>query len=315
MKSIASAPGKVILFGEHFVVHGLKAILCSIDKRVKVTTEVIDEEKIIVTSNMGKIQVDLKNQNQEIKSAFKPFLHIAKKMIDEFNHKKGLQITIESNIPSGVGLGSSSACCVAATASITGIFTKLPRDKILDLAIEAERTVFKDASGADTTICTYGGIIEYDKESGFKKLDMNTDLNLVIANSMQTHSTNKVVSKVLKFKEDNADLFSELCTKERQLIKDVYQALSDNNYKLLGKIMSENQNLLETIGVSNDKLHSMIDIANKTSYGSKLTGAGGGGCIISLTDANKIEETIDNLKGMGYDCFSTKIDSKGLDTF
>lgn len=315
MKSIASAPGKVILFGEHFVVHGLKAILCSIDKRIKVTTEVIEDDEIIIISNMGKIQIDLKNQNQETKSAFKPFLHIAKKMMKEFNHKKGLQITIESNIPSGVGLGSSSACCVAAAASISGIFTKLSREKILELAIEAERTVFKNVSGADTTICTYGGIIEYDRESGFKKLDLNSNLNLVIANSMQTHSTNKVVSKVQKFKEENSELFLKLCEKESELIKNVHQALSDNDYELLGKSMLENQNLLETIGVSNEKLSSMIEIANKTSYGSKLTGAGGGGCIISLTDENKIEETIKNLKDMKIDCFSTKIDSKGLDTF
>ena len=79
--------------------------------------------------------------------------------------------------------------------------------------------------------------------------------------------------------------------------------------------MTENQGYLETIGVSNEKLRSMIDIANKTSYGSKITGAGGGGCIISLADEQNLDSTIRNLQENNYDCFSTKIDSKGLDTF
>ena len=56
----------------------------------------------------------------------------------------------------------------------------------------------------------------------------------------------------------------------------------------------------------------MIDIANRTSYGSKITGAGGGGCIISLADEQNLDETINNLHSNNYDCFSTKIDFRGL---
>ena len=314
MTSIASAPAKVILFGEHFVVYDVKAILCSIDKRVKVTTTPIDEDKIRIKSNMGQTQVEL-DSKQEVKSSFRPFVFIAKKMIEEFNHKGGLDITIDSEIPSGVGLGSSSACCVATAGSVSGVFTKLSKEKILEIAIEAERTVFKNASGADSTVCTYGGIIEYDKKTGFNKLDVDLDFHLIIANSKQTHSTNKVVSKVGEFREKNSDTFLSLCKKESELVNRVKNSLSNNDLKSLGKDMIENQGYLETIGVSNEKLQAMIDIANKTSYGSKITGAGGGGCIISLTDEQNVDDTIKNLQENNYDCFSTKIDSKGLDTF
>ena len=314
MTSIASAPAKVILFGEHFVVHDVKAILCSIDKRVKVTTIPIDEKKILIKSNMGQAQLDL-NSKQEIKSSFRPFAFIAKNMIEKHNHEGGLEITIDSDIPSGVGLGSSSACCVAAAGSVSGLFEKLPKEEILKIAIQAEQTVFKNASGADNTVCTYGGIIEYDKKNGFNKLNIEPDFHLIVANSMQTHSTSKIVSKVGEFKEKNSDTFLSLCKKESQLINNVKDALTSNDLVSLGKYMSENQAYLEEIGVSNDKLRSMIDIANKTSYGSKLTGAGGGGCIISITDEQNLDETIKNLQDNNYDCFSTKIDSKGLDTF
>ena len=295
--------------------YGVKAILCSIDKRVKVTTTPIDEKKVVIKSNFGAGELDLKNSHNEIKSSFRPFTFIAKKMIDEFSYDKGLEVVIDSKIPPGVGLGSSSACCVAAAGSISGLFTKYSRQKILDLALNAERIIFKDASGADSTVCTFGGIMQYDKEKGFNKLEVNSDFHLVVANSMQIHSTSKIVSKVREFREKNPQIFASLCEKESQLIRHVCEDLKNNNLPLLGKNMFENQDYLEQIGVSNEKIRSMINIAKKTCLGAKITGAGGGGCIIALADKSNVDNTIKNLQERNFDCFSTKIDSKGLDTF
>ena len=315
MKSIASAPGKVILFGEHFVVYGIKAILCSIDKRVKVTSSSIDEESIVIKSNLGNITVPRSQSLDEIKSPFMPFLFLAKTLLEKFGTKGGIEVTIDSSIPSGVGLGSSSACCVAAAASISGLFTKYSKDEILKLAIEAEKTIFKNTSGADCTVCTFGGIMEYDKENGSKKIESPSNFHLVICNSNIPHSTNSVVKKVNEFKEKNESVFSSLCKDESELIKKVIPSLEKNDLSSLGKIMTKNQEYLEQIGVSNDELRKMIEIVNKTSYGSKITGAGLGGCIISLVDESKLEQTLENLNRKNYECFSVKIDSKGLDTF
>ena len=124
-------------------------------------------------------------------------------MIEKFNHRGGINIIINSDIPSGVGLGSSSACCVAAAGSVVGLFKKYSKDEILSLAIEAEKTIFKETSGADCTVCTYGGIIEYDKKSGFKKIQIDKELNLVIVNTKIPHSTKKVVTRVKEFKIKN----------------------------------------------------------------------------------------------------------------
>jgi len=315
LNSIASAPAKVILFGEHFVVYGVKAILCSIDKRVKVTTTSIDEKKIIIKSSLVSGEIDLKNPQNEIKKSFKPFAFMAKKMIEEYNHEKGLEILIDSDIPSGVGLGSSSACCVAAAASISGLFTKYSKEDVLELALNAERIIFKDASGADSTVCTYGGIIEYDKEGGFNKLDVNLDFHIIIANSMQTHSTNKIVTKVRDYRRKNPKMFTSLCKKETDLIKHVFEDLKNNDLASLGKSMSQNQEYLELIGISNKKINSMIKTVNDICFGAKITGAGGGGCIIALAEESKIDKTIKSLRIKNIECFSAKIDSKGLDTF
>lgn len=315
MKSITSAPAKVILFGEHFVVYGQKAILCSIDKRVKITSTITDEPEISVTSNLGKISVASTKIIDEINSPLIPFIFIAKKMIDEFHHPGGINITIESEIPSGVGLGSSSACCVAAAGSISKLFTQYSKDQILNLAIEAEKTIFKETSGADCTVSTYGGIIEYDKKSGFKKIGSKTDLHLIIVNTKIPHSTKKVVTKVKEFIDNNEKTFSELCEGEKKIIEKVNSALELGDLKSIGKAMIQNQKYLDQIGVSNDTLRTIIDDANKTSFGSKITGAGDGGCVIVLVDESNLEKTLENLQSKNYECFSVKIDSKGMDTF
>jgi mevalonate kinase len=315
LKSIASAPAKVILFGEHFVVYGIKAILCSIKKKVTVTSIKTDEPIISVKSNLGEITLPVSKPIIEIKSPLLPFIYISKKMIDIFKHSGGIEIIIDSDIPSGVGLGSSSACCVAAAGSISGLFTKYSKDEILNLAIEAEKTIFKDTSGADCTVCTYGGIMEYDKKSGFKKINTISDLCFVIANSKIPHSTKRVVSKVKEFKEQNEKKFSELCEKEARLIEEVKIAIKSHDVKLLGQAMIQNQKFLDQIGVSNEILHKLLEEANKTSFGSKITGAGDGGCIIALVDEANLENTLQNLQSKNHECFSVQIDSKGLDTF
>ena len=313
MKSKASAPGKVILFGEHFVVYGVKAILCAINKRITVTAEKMDSRKISIQSNIGNLELEPGKSISEIKSPLKPFYYLADKMLK--NENTGIKIIVESDIPLGVGLGSSSACCVAGAAAISRLFRKTSNEEILVLAIEAEKTIFKNTSGADCTVCTYGGIMEYDKENGFHKIESKPNFHLVIANSNIEHSTESVVGEVRQFKEKNEIQFTSLCKKESKLIEEVLELLIENNIEKLGTKIKENQEYLETIGISNDKLREMIQIGQTESFGAKITGAGGGGCIYALTDESNLERTINQFKDKNYDCFSVKIDFKGLDTF
>ncbi len=315
MKSKASAPGKIILFGEHFVVYGVKAILCAINKRVTVTAEIIPENKISIKSSLGNLVTAPKRPVNEIDSQLRPFYYLADKMIQKYNEKSGLEITIDSEIPLGVGMGSSSACCVASAAAISGAFTKNSKEEILQMAIEAEKTIFPNTSGADSTVCTYGGLMQYDKQNGHSKINSEPNFHLVIANSEIEHSTKEVVSNVKQFKEKNEEKFSSICNEENNLIDDVLICLKNNDLKGIGRDLIKNQEFLESIGVSNEKLRNMIELANKFSFGAKLTGAGGGGCIFAITDETNKEKTIQQLKEKNYDCFSVKIDFLGLDTF
>ena len=311
MKSIASAPGKIILFGEHFVVHGTPAILAAIDKRVTVTSTFTENKILKINSQLGTLEVPISSSHEKAKSEFKPFIYLANKMINSHQDVNGLEITINSDIPIGVGLGSSSACCVAATASISGLFKELSSEENLKMSIEAEKTIFPDTSGADCTVCTYGGIIEYDKINGSEKNTDASNLNLLIVNSMIPHSTKRSVEKVSKFKESNEDRFSQLCVSETKLIGEVNLALKNKDLITLGLKMSENQKYLEEIQVSNDTLHDMISSLKEISLGAKITGAGDGGCIIALVKDENLDK-VPVLLGKDKECFSAKIDTRGV---
>ena len=308
MKSIASAPAKIILFGEHFVVHGTKAILAAIDKRVTVTSTFTENKTIKVNSQLGTIEVPISSSHEEVKGEFRPFVYLANKIINSDQNASGLEITIDSDIPIGVGLGSSSACCVAATASISELFNELSSEEILKMSIEAEKTIFPDTSGADCTVCTYGGMIGYPS---IEKIDSTFDLNLLIANSMIPHNTKSSVEKVNKFKKNDEERFSQLCDLENGLIDEVIVAMKNNDATTFGLKMSENQKYLEEIQVSNDTLRNMINSLKEISLGTKITGAGDGGCIIALIKDENMDK-VPALLPKDKECFSAKIDTKGV---
>jgi len=342
LKSIASAPAKIILFGEHFVVHGTNALLVAIDKRVTVTTTFTENKTIKVNSQLGTIEVPISSSHEEVKSEFRPFVYLANKMINSHQDVNGLEITINSDIPIGVGLGSSSACCVAATASICALFKEVSssgasgwgndvetlvekeeREKISRMSREAEETIFPDTSGADCKVCQYGGLIGYHGYNGSivfhssaRSVSYEIPANLVIVNSMIQHSTKRSVEKVRKFKENNEKRFSELCDLVTKLIGDyepggVLDNMKNNDVTALGLKMSENQKYLEEIQVSNDTLRDMINSLKEISLGTKITGAGDGGSIIALIKDENLDK-VPALLPKDKEYFSAKIDTKGV---
>tara|TARA_B100001765_G_scaffold2169_1_gene1292 strand:- start:359 stop:766 length:408 start_codon:yes stop_codon:yes gene_type:complete len=128
---------------------------------------------------------------------------------------------------------------------------------------------------------------------------------------MIPHSTKRSVEKVSKFKEDNEDRFSQLCVLETKLIGEVNLALKNKDLIRLGLKMSENQKYLEEIQVSNDTLRDMMSCLNEISLGSKITGAGDGGCIIALVKDDNMDK-VPTLLGKDKECFSAKIDTRGV---
>ncbi|MEC9436088.1 MAG: mevalonate kinase [Thermoproteota archaeon] len=313
MTSIAKAPGKIILFGEHFVVYENTAILGAINKYATVTTEKTNTDNILISSSLGQSSIQKDEDVSNVEKKFRPFFYIAKQVIEKNNFEKGITIKIESDIPIGAGLGSSSACCVAAAASILNLFNITDEKEVLELAINAEKTIFPNTSGADCTVSVSGGIIEYQKEKGFSKIETENEFNFIIIDSEQVHSTDKVVERVRKFKENNSDVFTELCSEEERLIAKALDSMKKNDLETIGKCMAQNQMFLEQIGVSNDELLSITKEIEKITFGAKITGAGDGGCIIALTQKDDdLSEYVNTTK---YQTYQVTIQKTGMQVF
>ena len=313
MTSIAKAPGKIILFGEHFVVYQNRAILGAINKYATVTTEKTNTDNILISSSLGQSSIKKDEDVSNVEKKFRPFFYIAKQVIEKNNFDKGITIKIESDIPIGAGLGSSSACCVAAAASMLNLFNSTDEKEVLELAINAEKTIFPNTSGADCTVSVSGGIIEYQKEKGFSKIETENEFNFIIIDSEQVHSTDKVVERVRKFKENNSDVFTELCSEEERLIAKALDSMKKNDLETIGKCMAQNQMFLEQIGVSNDELLSITKEIEKITFGAKITGAGDGGCIIALTQKDDdLSEYVNTTK---YQTYQVTIQKTGMQVF
>ena len=313
MTSISKAPGKIILFGEHFVVYDNRAILGAIDKYATVTSEKTNTDNILISSSLGQSSIQKDQDVDKVEKKFRPFFYIAKQVILKNNFNNGISIKIESDIPIGAGLGSSSACCVAAAASILNLFNNANDNEILELAIKAEKTIFPNSSGADCTVSVFGGIIEYQREKGFSKIDTENEFNFLIIDSEQVHVTDKVVERVKKFKEENENVFSELCSEEERLITKALDSLKNNDLETIGKCIAQNQIYLEQIGVSNDILLSIIKEIEKITFGAKITGAGDGGCIIALTQ--KDDDLSEYLNTTKYQTHKVSIQKTGMQVF
>lgn len=322
----ASAPAKVILFGEHFVVYGSPAILAAINKRVSVDarTMIHDENKIVIRSDIG-VAGEYHNNGEfnaleggsKAKSVLDP-LYGAIRQVLLMNNKKniGIEIGISSTVPPGIGLGSSAASCVATVAAVDSLFQRNPsRQRVCELAIESERLIHKRTSGADCYISTFGGLMQYyGKSKSFKNIDTNKSLSLVVASTGIKHSTSDLVAGVKRFKDKNRILFESLSKQASDICLQACTAIESGKYDKVGELMKENQILLEQIGISHHKAHEIIDICSKAgAIGAKITGAGGGGAVIALA-ASKQESTkiASHIKAAGYQSFEVEIDYNGL---
>jgi mevalonate kinase len=314
-----SAPAKIILFGEHFVVYNKPAILASVTKRIKVGAHLNNSKTINIKSDLG-IEASYKESDFNIikgandsQTILYPLYESARSVLSERHQILGLDILVNSEFPYGLGLGSSAASCVATVAAVDSLFHKPDKQYVCDKAIKSERLIHNNSSGADCYISTFGGLMYYIKNTGFNKIYCRKDLSLIIGNTGIRHSTGALVSSVKKFKDENSSLFNNLSRRAENICQDAFTAITKGDEKKLGKLMRENHTLLQQIGVSNDKIDDLVNACVENgALGAKLTGAGGGGIMIALVPQEQKLKIISTIEKNGCECISVEIDFNGL---
>jgi len=315
-KVIAKAPGKCILFGEHFVVYGTPAIAAAISNYSKCTIEEIVSGIQLKLNNYNKLY-EFQSFNEIVKENFPEFEEIIE-CFRIFKERHGInfeniKITINSSLFMGSGLGSSASMAVSLVAAINSYYDiNLDRSQISDIALEMEKIIHGTPSGIDNTTCTFGNVLFYQKGE-HRFLTVPSELPLLVTNTNIERKTKEAIELVRKYTIENAESSRGLFRIFNMMISNIEEALVHLELQRIGGFMSDNQELLVNFGVSNDVINEITQIALKNgAFGSKLTGAGLGGCVISIGTQETLQKISEILKSKGYPSFIANIDNEGV---
>lgn len=295
MKIKAFAPGKIILFGEHTVVYKKPAIAVAIDRGVNVELIPRNDDNITVKLDLidyyKKSQLVNKKLNYKIDSQKKMITDYIYEVINLFEFEKGFDLTVDIKMYLGAGLGSSAAVTVSTLKAVSLYVNKqIDKKTIAQTAREIEIKIQGAASPIDTSMSTYGGIIFIDENSKLNRIDFNMKLPLIVSNCEISGNTGKLVESVRLKYEKYPTIVGNIFKAMEQIAIDAKVALEKGNSELIGDLMNINQGLLDAIGVNTTELSDMVYKARGYgAKGSKLTGSGGGGCIIAYTPENSDE--------------------------
>jgi len=322
MQVTASAPGKAILFGEHAVVYGKPAIAMALSKRAQVkVTGRLDKKIQVNIRDLGiKEYINLKENIVTSNSPEKGILKYVLNSVKSVHQESGLDIYIDVNVPIGGGLGSSAAVTVALIAAVSKYNNiDLKKKEIARLAHKVELEVQNYASPLDTIISTYGGLIYLKDAKKIISLDINHDIPVVIGftdsggNTMCSTDTGKLVGAVKIRKESYPEIINPVIGSIEALTIEAKEAILNNDKKRIGELMNINHGLLDALGVNTLELSNMVYTARVAgASGSKITGAGGGGSIISFCPEGT-EEVIAALKKI-ENAFKSDISKDGVKT-
>lgn len=294
-----SAPGKIYLFGEHAVVYGESAICCAVDLRTRVQAGISDT--IQISSVLGDTGLD------HVKY---PYVSAVIENMLEIADIKGINLRIDSNIPVGSGLGSSAAVTIATIQALNLLFEcGLGLEDIATLGHNIERTIQGVASPTDTYVSTMGGVVMVPLK---KKLNI-IDCGIVIGNTGKFSSTRQLVSNVALLKKHYPQIIDPILSTIGRISITGEELVIKKEYEAIGRLMNINQGLLDAIGVSSPELANLIYAARSTgAYSAKITGAGGGGCMVALTHPSEAKQIASAITQAGGEAIITKVTENGV---
>ncbi len=313
-----SVPGKLMLLGEHAVVYGSPCIVIAINKRMQVTTNLTDEAIFNLTaedigfSNYQKPMQEIGKDNIPKEAQFTE-LAVAT-FRDKYKTNSGISITTKSDFPPTFGFGSSSAVVVGVLKSLAELFgVKLFEKELFDLSYKVVLDIQGKGSGFDLASAIYGGTIYYKTGGSIIESLKTNEINLVIGYSGVKADTVSMINlteeKMKNYQNGVRQIFNNIAN----IVEEAKGAILEKDWERAGTLMDYNQSYLEDLGVSTDKLNQMITAAKKAgAYGAKLSGAGGGDCMIALVSPERKKDIEEAIKNTGGEIIDAKIDNIGV---
>lgn len=288
----ATAPGKIILCGEHSVVYGYPAIAVPVsDMRARAHLQPAENGRGLHL-RAPDIQETLRLQDA---STDHPLGKAVRLLLEHLEvPEPDAILTVTSDLPVAGGMGSGAAVTTATLRALAAYFRiELPPETISEMTFEVEKIHHGTPSGIDNTVIAWEKPVYFVKGDPPETFSIGTPLQLLIANSGIASSTREAVAEVRRRWLTTPRYYNVVFTCIGAIAKAARAAVEQGALQALGTLLNENHSLLNKIGVSLSELDAMVAAAQDSgALGAKLTGAGQGGNMIALVT----EETIDTVE-------------------
>ena len=285
--------GKTILIGDQFVLDEVPAIVSSIPFETVATVERIDGDGWILEDNRKEVPGYKKKKEEQQARSIGRVLEVMNVDVK----KTPIKITYGGTLLAGSGVGASAASCVSLARALNAEFNLgCSIEEINRVAWQGEFPYHGVASGVDNTASTYGGLLLFQVRNGeqhFEKIRTPKSFGIVLANSGITANTALLDVFIDEQRKADPELFATRLKLITAQAYDMKEALEAGYLENVGKIMSNNHEILTAMEMSHETLDHLCRLAlEKGALGAKVTGGGRGGYMVALTPGKKLQDTI-----------------------
>jgi mevalonate kinase len=313
-----SAPGKLMLFGEHAVIYGKPCIVTAVDQRIRVTAEKLASGELTIYAPDVGITGYRKSIDElgvgDIPREVKFIEFAVKNFKKTYGLPGGVKINTKSDFSSKFGFGSSSSVTAAVLKALSELIQKnLSKKELFDLSYKTVIDIQGVGSGFDLAAAIWGGTLYF--VGGGKVIESlkTTGLPLVVGYTGVKADTATLIRRVGELYKFQKTQMGRIFDSIRQIVEEAKIAIEDSNFKKLGELMNVNQKLLESLGVSTQKLSDLISASRDAgAYGAKLSGAGGGDCMFAISGESKKNAVGEAIKKAGGQVIDIKTNAEGV---
>jgi mevalonate kinase len=303
----ASAPGKIILFGEHAVVYNRPALAVPVTQ-VQVDVEVLDSSRAGIWINAPGIDLHAEltslPDDHPIAAVIRRFfapLSSPHFLEEKMGGQSGVEINISSTIPVASGLGSGAAVSVALIRALS-LYLKHPQsnEQVNDLVFEIEKLHHGTPSGIDNTVISYAKPVYFIKGQPIETFNVGRPFTIVIGDTGIPAPTKESVSDVRNLWLNEKIKFEKIFNDIAQISTIARRCIENGQPESLGELMDQNHALLQKLTVSSPELDKLVEAArNAGASGAKMSGGGRGGNMIALVEKEKAETVANALVSAG----------------